>query len=116
MKVSALVNENKISARYRNAQKLVTIVDSQQTKESITAQNGKELIQRVNEIMPDALIISFAGPSIKFIDKNIEIYEVKAGIDLNDALKLYKSNSLNKYVNPYPPHSCGCKNCKICSP
>jgi len=116
MKVSVLVEDDKISAKYRNAGKLVTIVNNQKLEESITAQNGKDLAKRVNQIMPDAFIISWAGPSIRFINKQIEIYEANAGDDLDDVLDLYKQGKLKKYVNPHPFHTCGCATCKSCNP
>lgn len=114
MKVSILTDNGKISAKYRNAEKLVTIIDTQINEETITAQNGKDLAQRVNEIMPDAFIISYAGPAIRFVDKKIEIYEANAGDDLNDVVNLYKQDKLKKYTNPHPFHTCSCAGCKKC--
>lgn len=116
MKISALTDKNKISAKFRNASKLVTIVNGQQTEESITANNGKELANRINEINPEAFIISFAGPAIRFVDKRITIYQAEAGTELKDALKSYESGGLSEYSNPYPKHSCGCDGkCENCS-
>lgn len=113
MKVSLLADGDEVSARYRNAEKLVTVITAtnQRHEEAITAQNGKDLVQRINQIMPDALILNWAGPSIRFLSENIEIYEANAGDKLDDVLDLYKQGKLKKYANPYPKHVCNCATC-----
>ncbi|MBU4501076.1 MAG: hypothetical protein KKA79_00675 [Nanoarchaeota archaeon] len=115
MKVVFLTDKNKISSKFRNAEKLVTVKDSQRIEESITAQNGKGLVNRINEIMPDALIISWAGPAIKSIDQKIQVYEVEPDKPIDDVLQLYQQGKLDAYTNPHPPHTCTCGTCSSCS-
>ncbi len=115
MKVVFLADKDKISSKFRNAEKLVTVEDNTRTEEPIMAQNGKGLVGRINEIMPDALVISWAGPAIKSIDPNIRLYEAEPDKPIDDILQLYQQGKLSPYINPHPPHTCTCGTCAGCS-
>jgi len=65
-----------------------------------------DLIGRINEIMPKALILGWAGPSIKFLDSQIEVYEANTGDKIDDVLKLYNQGKLQKYVANFPDDAC----------
>ena len=113
MKVSFLAEGDKVSDKYKFAEKLITISDSKREEEKVTAETGMDLIDRINQILPDALIVGWAGPSIKFLDEKIEVYQANTGDDIDSVLKLYQSNSLKKYDMNFPDDAClgDCSKC-----
>lgn len=142
MKVVILTDGNKTSGRFRKAENLTTLITAinQRSDEKITAQNGKELVERINQIGPEALLIPHAGQAIRHLKENIKTYQIKPSIEINKAIELldsymkceYKLEPDEKgeyefkpYENLHPYHECGCatsesecsdcKDCKSCN-
>ena len=115
MKVLFITEGSKVSDKYKKAEKLVTIVEptKQRLEEKITAETGMDFIARINQLMPNALILGWAGPSIKFVNEKIGIYKATTGDEIYDVLALYNQGKLKKYVVNYPDDACS-GNCDTC--
>lgn len=100
--VTVISDNDLVSAHFLRADKLVTVdtVTNNKSDEKITATRGVDLVDRINQILPDALILFTGGSAINYLDQKIEVYQAAANTTVDDAVDLYKQNQLQKYTIP----------------
>jgi predicted Fe-Mo cluster-binding NifX family protein len=100
--VTVISDNDLVSAHFLRAEKLVTVDTATNNKieEKITATKGVALVNRINQMMPDALILATGGPALNYLNKSIEVYQAAANTTIDDAVDMYKQNQLQKYTMP----------------